>query len=246
VEYTGLFLNEQGLKRALATGRLAPKIGFNLCASAAFLARNANTTVEEQKVRRREMIRVGQQHGIAPSDTGNISAAFGCNFQGDISQAQLLQTAQDVFDLAAEFGVTVRSLGLSDTMAWATPMKIRSTVGALRDRYPALEISLHLHDTRGMAMANAMAGLEMGIAEFDGSIGGLGGCPFASHKGAAGNLCTEDFAFMCEEMGMDTGLDLDKLIEAALLAERVVGHPLPGAIKRGGSLAALRRKTAVH
>lgn len=240
VEYTALFMNEKGLERAIATGRLSLHTGFGLCASPAFLQRNANATVAEQKDRKRAMVNMLKARGIAPSTTGGISAAFGCNFQGDISLPQLLQTAREVFELAAEFDVELRSLGLSDTMAWATPDRIRRAVGALREAFPQVDISLHLHDTRGMAVANALAGLQMGVSEFDTSIGGLGGCPFAEHKGAAGNLCTEDFAFMCEEMGIETGLDLDKLIEAAQLAERVVGHPLPGSVKRGGSLARMR------
>ena len=244
VEYTGLFLNERGLERALATGRLAIEGKFGLCASPAFLAVNANATVEKQKERKREMTRILQRHGVPVGHGGGISAAFGCNFEGEITLQQLQQTAREVFQLAAEFGVQITSLGLSDTMAWATPDKIRRAVGALRDAHPDTAISLHLHDTRGMAIANALAGLEMGVTEFDGSIAGLGGCPFAAHKGAAGNLCTEDFAFMCEEMGIETGLDLDKLIEAADMAERIVGHALPGAVMRGGSLARLRNRQA--
>ena len=115
----------------------------------------------------------------------------------------------------------------------------------MRERYPDKEISLHLHDTRGMGIANAYAGLEMGVAIFDGAVAGLGGCPFAAHKGAAGNVCTEDLVFMCEEMGIETGIDLDKLIGSARLAEDIVGHELPGSVMKGGSLTALRRKLAL-
>jgi hydroxymethylglutaryl-CoA lyase len=129
---------------------------------------------------------------------------------------------------------------LADTMAWATPRKIRAVVDAVQDRFPELDITLHLHDTRGMGIANAYAGLEMGVRSFDASVAGLGGCPFAAHKGAAGNVCTEDLVFMCEEMGIDTGVDLDRLIDAASLAEEIVGHPLPGSVKQGGSLRRLR------
>jgi hydroxymethylglutaryl-CoA lyase len=91
-----------------------------------------------------------------------------------------------------------------------------------------------------MGIANAYAGLEMGVAIFDSSVAGLGGCPFAGHKGAAGNVCTEDLVFMCDEMGIETGVDLTKLIASARLAEDVVGHPLPGSVMQGGTLAALR------
>jgi hydroxymethylglutaryl-CoA lyase len=245
VRYTALYMNEQGLERALATERLSLSgSGFSVCASPAFLARNENATPEQRKQRKREMFSIFERHGLAPSNTGSISAAFGCNFQGEITLPMLLEAAAEVHAFAAEYGCRIESLGLSDTMAWATPDKIRRAIDALRNRYPGMEVTLHLHDTRGMAIANAYAGLEMGVTEFDTSIGGLGGCPFASHKGAAGNLCTEDFAFMCEEMGIDTGLDLDRLIEAAELAERIVGHPLPGSVKMGGSLQRLRARAA--
>jgi hydroxymethylglutaryl-CoA lyase len=238
-------MNERGLERALGTQRLSiGGPGFGVCASPAFLARNENATPEQRKQRKREMLSMCARHGLAPSNQGNISAAFGCNFQGEITLPMLLQAAAEVHEFAAEYGCRIETLGLSDTMAWATPDRIRRAIDALRSRYPEMEISLHLHDTRGMAMANAYAGLEMGVREFDTSIGGLGGCPFAAHKGAAGNLCTEDFAFMCEEMGIETGLDLHRLVEAAELAERIVGHPLPGKVKQGGSLARLRQRAA--
>ena len=101
-------------------------------------------------------------------------------------------------------------------------------------------MALHLHDTRGMGIANALAGLEMGVAQFDAAVAGLGGCPFAAHQGAAGNVCTEDFVFLCEELGIETGVDIEALLESARLAEQIVGHPLPGSVKSGGPLDQLR------
>jgi hydroxymethylglutaryl-CoA lyase len=130
-------------------------------------------------------------------------------------------------------------------MAWATPNGIQRLVGAVRERFPQYRISLHLHDTRGMGIANAYAGLEMGVDSFDAAVAGLGGCPFAAHKGAAGNVCTEDLAFMCHEMGIETGIDLERLIEAANLAEEIVGHALPGSLKLAGSLEE-RMQHAMH
>ncbi|MFK8253041.1 hydroxymethylglutaryl-CoA lyase [Ancylobacter terrae] len=243
VAFTGLYLNEQGLRRALATGRLHIEGGISLCASAAFLRRNQNATPASQREARRAMIGVFQEAGVQIL-RGSVSAAFGCNFEGDIPLERLLATVRAVFAIAEEFDIELEELGLSDTMAWANPQQIRRTIGALRDAYPEIRLCLHLHDTRGLALANALAGLEMGVRHFDSSVGGLGGCPFAAHKGAAGNLCTEDFVLMCEEMGVRTGIDLDRLVEAALLAERIVGHPLPGSVMRGGSLSALRRRAA--
>jgi hydroxymethylglutaryl-CoA lyase len=243
VRFTGLYLNEQGLRRALATKRLHVVGGISLCASAAFLARNQNATPEKQRDARRAMVELFLAEGI-PVEHASVSAAFGCNFQGDIPIAQLLAALAEVFSLAAEFGLKLDSIGLSDTMAWATPATIRSAVESIRKRYPSAAITLHLHDTRGLAVANAYVGLEMGVDGFDASVGGLGGCPFAAHSGASGNLCTEDFVFMCEEMGIETGIDLDRLIEASDLAERIVGHPLPGSVRRGGTLSALRARHA--
>ena len=133
--------------------------------------------------------------------------------------------------------MTLDYITLADTMAWATPLAIKRVVGSLRERWPDLDIALHLHDTRGMAIANAYAGLEMGVTRFDAAVAGLGGCPFAGHAGAAGNVCTEDLVFMCNELGIATGIDLDALIECAKLAEDVVGHPLPGSVMKGGTLA---------
>ena len=134
----------------------------------------------------------------------------------------------------------LKYISLADTMAWATPLQIKRVLGALRERWPDLDFALHLHDTRGMAIANAFAGLEMGVSRFDAAVAGLGGCPFAGHQGAAGNVCTEDLVFMCNELGIDTGIDLDALIECARLAEDIVGHPLPGSVMKGGTLQEFR------
>ncbi len=137
--------------------------------------------------------------------------------------------------------MTLDILNLADTMGWATPLGIQRVVGAVRERWPSLRINLHLHNTRGMGIANAYAGLELGVDSFDGSIGGVGGCPFAAHKGAAGNVCTEDLVFMCEEMGIETGVNLDRLLEVARLGDEIFGYPLPGSVMRGGSLGEIRR-----
>ena len=137
-------------------------------------------------------------------------AAFGCNFEGEIPHARVLDLMQQLLDIAAEHGVKPRVFSLADTMAWATPKSIRALVGKVRDRFPDLTLSLHLHDTRGMGIANAYAGLEMGVAIYNSAVAGLGGCPFAAHKGAAGNVCTEDLVFMLHEMGIETGIDLEQ------------------------------------
>ena len=175
-----------------------------------------------------------------------FSNAFGCNFEGDIPLERVVAMVGEIYDIAAQHGLSIMEISLADTMAWATPLQIKRTIGAIREKYPTARINLHLHDTRGMGIANAYAALEMGVDMFDASVAGLGGCPFAGHKGAAGNVCTEDLVFMCEEMGIHTGIDLDRLIDCARLAEDIVGHPLPGSVKLGGSLAKLRRVNMIR
>jgi hydroxymethylglutaryl-CoA lyase len=240
VEYTALWLNLKGLERALATGRLDVKGSFSLTASARFLERNQQRTLEDNVRAAHDTIAMYKRLGI-PLERAGIMAAFGCNFEGEIPHSRVLDMIQQLLDIAAEHGVSPRVFSLADTMAWATPRSIKALVGKVRDRWPEMTLSLHLHDTRGLGIANAYAGLEMGVDSFDSSVAGLGGCPFAGHKGAAGNVCTEDLVFMCEEMGISTGIDVEKLIAAAQLAEEIVGHPLPGSVMRGGTLAKYRK-----
>ncbi len=241
IEYTGLWLNDKGFERAIAAGRLAIKGSIALCTSAKFLKRNQNRTPEQQIAATHGIIDMYKEKGVEV-ERGTIMAAFGCNFEGDVPVSRVVELVQQLLDLAAEHGVRLARVSLADTMAWATPLSIKRAIGAVRDRFPDLELELHLHDTRGMGLANAYAGLEMGVTRFDSSVAGLGGCPFAGHSGAAGNVCTEDLVFMCDEVGVETGIDLDALAECGRLAEDVVGHPLPGSVMKGGSLRGLREK----
>ena len=241
VRYEALAMNAKGLERAIATGRFETTGIISLTASEKFLLRNQKRTLSENIEAQHRMIDIYREHKITV-DRGSIMAAFGCNFEGDISIERVLVMCKQIFDLAAEYGLTIKTLALADTMAWATPLSLKRVVGAVRDKYPEQRLSLHLHDTRGMALALAYAGLEMGVDMYDSCVAGLGGCPFAAHSGAAGNICTEDLVFMCDEMGVETGVDLNKLIEAARLAEDIVGHPLPGQIMRGGPLTTLRER----
>jgi hydroxymethylglutaryl-CoA lyase len=235
VKYTALWLNEKGLERARQTGKLTLEGKISIYASEAFSLRNNNRTTAQEFEYARRVIAEYRAQGI-PVERGSVSNAFGCNFQGEIPTATVLDLLRRIFALAEENEIVLTEISLADTMAWATPLTIKRTIGAVRDRYPDLRINLHLHDTRGMGLANAYAALEMGVDKFDASVGGLGGCPFAGHKGASGNVCTEDLVFMCSEMGIETGVDLDKLIACARLAEDIVGHPLPGSVMKGGRL----------
>jgi hydroxymethylglutaryl-CoA lyase len=240
VEYTALWLNEKGLQRALTfSDRLSNTGTIQLCASEKFSIRNQNRTAAQQLAGQHAIVEMYKAAGL-PVERGSIMAAFGCNFEGDIPVSRVVALTQQILDVAAEHGVTLKYVTLADTMAWATPLAIKRTVGALRERWPELDIALHLHDTRGLAIADAYAGLEMGVTRFDAAVAGLGGCPFAGHAGAAGNVCTEDLVFLCEEMGIETGIDLDALIACAKLAEDIVGHPLPGSVMKGGTLKRFR------
>jgi len=239
VTYTALWLNEKGFERALKHDRLTNTGTIQLCTSEKFLKRNQNRTAAEQLAGQHTIVELYKAAGI-PVERGSVMAAFGCNFEGDIPVERVVALVQQILDVAQAHGVTLSYITLADTMAWATPLAVKRVVGALRERWPDLDVALHLHDTRGLAVANACAGLEMGVTRFDAAVAGLGGCPFAGHAGAAGNVCTEDLVFLCEEMGIKTGVDLDALIECAKLAEDIVGHPLPGAVMKGGTLEKFR------
>ena len=245
VKYTGLWLNERGLERALAADDLYMRGSISNVASEAFMIRNTNRDREENIRVQHAQIEIYKKHNI-PVARGGVMAAFGCNFEGEISPAKVIETIQEIIDIANEHDIELEYYSLADTMGWASPHSIKRVIGAIRDKWPDIKIALHLHDTRGLGVANAYAGLEMGVTSFDASVAGLGGCPFAGKDGkpAAGNICTEDLVFMCDEMGIETGVDLEKLIEASLLAERIVGHDLPGSVKNGGSLAELRSRFA--
>jgi isopropylmalate/homocitrate/citramalate synthase len=244
VQYLSLFFNPQGLQRALAyRHRLAITGSITLSASEAFSRRNLNRDRQGQIDAMRENVAFHLAAGI-PITRMSIMASFGCNFSGDVPVEQTLSTIADGLALAAETQSTIDRLVLADSMGWETPGHVERLVGTVRDRWPGLPITLHLHDTRGLGIACAYAGLRMGVSAFDAAVAGLGGCPFAAQPEAPGNIATEELVFLCEELGIDTGVDLDALIEAARLARRIVGHPLPSALMRGGSLSAFRRRAA--
>lgn len=243
VQYSALWFNERGLRQALEFNFLTIEGKITLYPSETFLKSNLGRTPEEHRQKLGNLLRNYREIGV-PVRRASISSAFGCNFQGETPVDVVVRLVGEVLEIAEEHDLTIETVSLADTMAWGTPESIKRAIGAVRDRFPDLTLVLHLHDTRGMGIANAYAGLQMGVAHFDASVAGLGGCPFAKHKGAAGNVCTEDLVFLCHELGIETGIDLDALIEAAAVAEEVVRHPLPGKVAKGGNLAALRGKLA--
>ncbi|QIL80015.1 hydroxymethylglutaryl-CoA lyase [Diaphorobacter sp. HDW4A] len=241
VRYTALWLNKTGFLRAVAAGKLDVSGTLSLTASERFLARNQGRTLAENIAAQHEMATLYKMNKV-PVRRASVMSAFGCNYQGDVGVADVLDQVRQLLEIAQQHEFRIEVLSLADTMGWATPLAVKRLVGAVRERHPELAVALHLHDTRGMGIANAYAGLEMGVSIFDAAVAGLGGCPFAANKGAAGNVCTEDLVFMLHEMGIETGVDLDRLIEVAFLAEDIVGRPLPGSVKAGGALDVLRKR----
>lgn len=225
VTYDAVYLNDKGLERAIAAGIYEIDGHVSLTASETFSKQNQRRDMAADIEMQRKQLALYRDHGI-PVRSGTLMAAFGCNYEGDISVERVLECVGIMHDLAAEFDTELDDVLLADTMGWADPDQIKRVIGTVRERWPAMTASLHLHDTRGTGIANVYAALEVGVTAFDSSVGGLGGCPFA--KTVAGNVATEDIVFMCDRMGIETGVDLGKLVEVVKLAEEIVGHPLPG------------------
>jgi len=244
VTYTGLWLNMAGLERAMKTQLdLVGRMGIN--ASDTFGKKNTGMDRAQIADEQRKYIVKYKELGLRVESI-TILTAFGCNFEGAIQPARVVQSIAEGLAIAAEGGVSIGSVNLADTVGWATPQAIARVIGAVRERWPDMRLRMHLHDTRGTGLANAYEAMRLGVDMFDASCAGLGGCPFAGHKGASGNICTEDLVFMAEEMGIETGVDLDRLIECAHMVESIVGHPLTGKVMRGGSLTKYRQAQAAQ
>jgi hydroxymethylglutaryl-CoA lyase len=155
-----------------------------------------------------------------------LSTAFGCPFDGAVAADRVLGIVQRVADLG------IGGVSLCDTTGMANPRQAGGLLGAVRERFPQMQLTAHFHNTRGMGLANALAALEVGIDRFDASLGGLGGCPFA--PGATGNICTEDLVHMFAQMGLDTGVDLKALLAIAAELPAIVGHDVPGQVMKAG------------
>ncbi|GER86389.1 hydroxymethylglutaryl-CoA lyase [Dictyobacter vulcani] len=213
VEYPVLVPNLKGMERALAAG--VRSIAVFTGASESFTRHNINATIAESLANFRPVLQLAGQEGIPVR--GYISTVFGCPYEGVVDPRRVLAVAQEL--LAA--GVTELSLG--DTIGVATPLQVVHVLELLLDAgLPVKQLGVHFHDTRGTALANVLASLQMGITTIDSSAGGLGGCPYA--PGAAGNLATEDLLYMLHGMGIQTGVDLDKVVEATRYIAPFLGH----------------------
>jgi hydroxymethylglutaryl-CoA lyase len=239
-KYTGVYLNIQGMNRAIATKKLFVEGSLSITASETFSKKNTNRSIDEtfeEAARRVEAFRIAN----IPATEVSVMAAFGCNYEGNVDPDHVIQLIARLMNLAEDNEYTIQHIQLCDTMGWANPQSIKYLVGKIQDRWSTPTINLHLHDTRGMGMANALAALEMGVDDFDSAVAGLGGCPYAGFKDAPGNIATEDLVHMCHELGIETGVNLERLVEVAVEAEKIVGHPLPGKVMRGGRLEAYRQ-----
>jgi hydroxymethylglutaryl-CoA lyase len=241
VRYTGLWLNPQGFERARACPQVDLVGSLYYYASDAFARANNGAPADAVAREQHAWVARYREAGVAIS-AAYVMTAFGCNLQGEVAEDALDRVLAQIDALQREQGVAVPKVYLADTVGWANPLSIARRVDLVRRRLPQARVGLHLHDTRGLGMANALAALQHGVDLFDASIAGLGGCPFcgSAHGGAAGNICTEDLAFLCEEMGIATGLDLDRLVEASRLAERIIGRRLDGRLMHSGTLSAWR------
>jgi len=223
VRYSALVPNQRGAARALAAG--FTEVEVVVSASDTHNRRNVNRSTAESLDGIAALI--DDLHRLGATAEVIIATSFGCPYEGDIDPARVA----GIVDRVVADGADRVSFG--DTTGMATPYRVRALVTAVRERHPDLPLLLHFHNTRGTALANLLTALELGVTEFDASVGGLGGCPYAG-PGAAGNVATEEVVHMLHDMGIETGVDLDALLAAAALAEEIVGRTLPSGVLRAG------------
>src|SRR5438132_8783298 len=229
VEYPVLVPNEKGLERALEAG--VTSIAIFTAASETFNQRNINMSIDESFVNYAPVTARALAEGVRVR--GYVSTAFGCPYEGEVAPEKVLEVSARLLDLGCY------EVSVGDTIGVGTPMQVQGVVGMLLQVIPATRLAMHFHDTRGTALANTLAALEMGIATFDASAGGLGGCPYA--PGASGNLATEDLVYMLDGMAIESGVDLNRLVAASSIIAPYLDHPHPGtylqACTRGVPLA---------
>jgi hydroxymethylglutaryl-CoA lyase len=222
VRYSALVPNLRGAQRALDAG--FTEIEVVVSASDTHNRKNVNRSTEESLGDIAELI--ASAHDAGATVQVIVSTAWGCPYEGDVPVERVVAVASR----AARDGADSMSFG--DTTGMATPARVQHLVGDFRSTHPDLPLNLHFHNTRGTGLANVLTALEMGVADFDASVGGLGGCPYA--PGATGNVATEELVHMVEDMGVATGVDLEAMIDAAATAERIVGRTLPSQVLRAG------------
>jgi hydroxymethylglutaryl-CoA lyase len=220
VTYLVLVPNERGLDRALAAGARA--VAVFTAASETFTKRNINMTIEESLSVFRGVVRRAREHGLWVR--GYISTCFGCPYEGKVAVESVVRVAEELASMGAD------EISIGDTIGVATPNQVVDLSAALEAHLPVERLAMHFHDTRGTALANIVAALQMQIATFDSSSGGLGGCPYA--PGASGNVATEDVLYLLHGMGIETGVDLDKVRSASRTLAGDLDHALTSKVFR--------------
>ncbi|MGQ7244758.1 hydroxymethylglutaryl-CoA lyase [Salinicola sp. V024] len=223
VDYVVLVPNEKGAERALACG--VDEINLVLSASDSHGRANLRMTAEQSLERFANILEITKGSNVFVN--ASISTAFGCPFEGDVPFKRVLGITEKLLALG------VQGISLCDTTGMANPRQVADLCRETLSRWAWLPLTLHFHNTRGMGLANALVAWQNGVTRFDASLGGLGGCPYA--PGATGNVCTEDLVHMFEQMGVDTGVDLERLMAAAELLPAMIGHEVPGQVVKAGT-----------
>jgi len=216
IRYAALVPNRTGLERAIAAGM--DEVAVFMSASETHNLKNTNKAVAESLAQFEEIVPLAKKHGLFVR--AYLSTVWGCPYEGSVDPRRALEIARQLQAIGCD------ELSLGDTIGVGNPRQTREILELFLREFRAHTLALHLHDTHGTALANCLAAMELGVATFDTSIGGMGGCPYA--PGAAGNLATEDLVSMLAGMGIQTGIDLGKLIDAGELAQQMVGRKLPG------------------
>ncbi len=218
VDYPVLVPNLRGLERALESG--VRSISIFTAASETFNKRNINMSIDESFINFAPVMDRARSEGLRVR--GYVSCTLGCPYEGEVLPERVLEVAARLLDIGCY------EVSIGDTIGVGTPLQVQGLIGLLLQVIPASKLAMHFHDTRGTALANTMAALEMGIATFDASAGGLGGCPYA--PGASGNMATEDLVYLLNGLGIPSGVDLDRLVAASRVIEPHLDHPLPGKV----------------
>ena len=226
VEITVLVPNLRGAERALESR--ADELNLVMSTSETHNQTNLRQSRAQSQAGLSDVIR--HVDGRTPINV-SLSTCFGCPMEGDVPLAEVMRFAQHFADHG------VRGLTICDTTGMAHPTQVQQMAEAMLKAFPSLQLTFHFHNTRGMGLANILAAVQSGITRFDGSLGGLGGCPYA--PGASGNICSEDAIHMLQAMGYDTGIDLDRLLPLARALPEIVGHDVPGQVAKAGKITDL-------